>query len=203
MNDKAEIGERAVAELIAQLGRLAYGDGFSGGLTPAQWTALRYFARANRFSRTVSGFAEFHATTRGTASQTVKSLVAQGHLSRTRSEKDGRSARLDPTAKAHAILDDDPFESLVHAVRSLSPRPRTALAATLSRLLRQVAWERARRPFGMCPSCRHLQGDEYCSEGEPPFECGFVGEPLDWSELMQICVNFEPGRNPVTKRLSS
>jgi hypothetical protein len=31
--------------------------------------ALRFFARANSFSRTPSAFAEFQATTRGTASQ--------------------------------------------------------------------------------------------------------------------------------------
>ena len=70
------ISVRTLAELAAHLGRIAYGEGSEGsveGLTPAQRTALRYFSKANRFSRTVSAFAEFHATTRGTASQTVKS----------------------------------------------------------------------------------------------------------------------------------
>ena len=55
---------RAITELVVQLGRIAHGDGYTGGLTPAQWSALRYLSRANRFSRTVSAFAEFHATTR-------------------------------------------------------------------------------------------------------------------------------------------
>ena len=55
------MSERATAELIVHLGRIAQGDGFVAGLTPAQWTALRYFASANRFSRTPSAFAEFHA----------------------------------------------------------------------------------------------------------------------------------------------
>ena len=63
------------ADLVLQLGRAAYADCAAGGLTQAQWIAMRYFARANRFSRTVSGFADFHGTTRGTASQTIKSLV--------------------------------------------------------------------------------------------------------------------------------
>ena len=97
------MSERAVAELIVHLGRITHGNGFVVGLTPLQWTALRYFARANRFSPTPSAFAEFHGTTRGTASQTTKSLVAQGYLVRTRSEADGRSARLDLTDKARAI----------------------------------------------------------------------------------------------------
>jgi hypothetical protein len=48
--------ERTVAEMVIHLGRTVCRD---GGLTTAQWTALRYFSRANRFSRTISPFAGF------------------------------------------------------------------------------------------------------------------------------------------------
>ena len=48
---------RTTAEMMAYVGRLAQGEGFVRGLTNAQWTALRYFYRANRYSRTVSAFA--------------------------------------------------------------------------------------------------------------------------------------------------
>ena len=109
------INEHAIAELAAQLSRLVYGDAFIDGLTPAQWTALRFFSRANRFSRTVSAFAEFHATTKGPASQTVKSLVIKELIKRTRSKSDGRSARLDLTANGRALLKNDPFEILIRA----------------------------------------------------------------------------------------
>ena len=37
---------RALAELVEQVNRIVYGLGFSGGVNPAQWAALRYFARA-------------------------------------------------------------------------------------------------------------------------------------------------------------
>src|SRR6516165_1271169 len=59
-------------------------EGYDGELSPAQWMALRYFARANTFSRTPSAFAEFQATTRGTASQAIKALEAGGYLVRQR-----------------------------------------------------------------------------------------------------------------------
>jgi DNA-binding MarR family transcriptional regulator len=55
-------------------------EGYDGELSPAQWMALRYFARANSFSRNPSAFAEFQATTRGTASQAIKALEASGYL---------------------------------------------------------------------------------------------------------------------------
>ena len=86
MAGPVDVSSRTVAELVVQLGCLARGDGFVADLTLAQWTALRYFSRVNRFSRTVSAFAEFHGTTRGTASQTIKSLVQNDYLTRKRSK---------------------------------------------------------------------------------------------------------------------
>ena len=82
---------RETAELLLLVGRLVQAEGYDGELSPAQWMALRFFARANSFSRTPSAFAEFQATTRGTASQAIKALEAGGYLVRQRSQADGRS----------------------------------------------------------------------------------------------------------------
>ena len=130
---------RVIAELVLHLGRIASGEGLVKGLTSAQWTVLRYFARANRFSRMPSAFAAFHGTTRGTASQTIKNLETQGYLTRMRSEGDGRSARLDLTDKARAILVNDLFEALVRAADALPPGVRGHFANALQRILGQVA----------------------------------------------------------------
>src|SRR4030081_863672 len=92
--DEAIMSARETAELLLLVGRLVQTEGYDGELSPAQWMALRFFARANSFSRTPSAFAEFQATTRGTASQAIKSLEAGGYLIRQRSEADGRSGRL-------------------------------------------------------------------------------------------------------------
>src|SRR5713226_3036025 len=45
---------RETAELLLQVGRLVQAEGYDGELSPAQWMALRFFARANPFSRTPS-----------------------------------------------------------------------------------------------------------------------------------------------------
>ena len=39
---------RETAELLLQVGRLVQAEGYDGELSPAQWMALRFFARANR-----------------------------------------------------------------------------------------------------------------------------------------------------------
>ena len=94
-----------LAELLVHVGRSARGEeGGPARLTAAQWTALRFFARANRASRTPSAFASFQATTRGTASQTIKTLEARGLLARRRCEHDGRSVRFEVTEAGQDML---------------------------------------------------------------------------------------------------
>ena len=185
---------RIIAELILHLGRIASREALVEGLTPPQWAVFRYFARANRFSRTPSAFAAFHGTTRGTASQTIKNLETQAYLTRMRSAADGRSARLDLTDKARAILAHDPLEALVRAADVLAPGARGHFANGLHRMLGQVARERGTPPFGTCASCEHLEGDDCSREGQAPYGCGFVGEPLLLRELDELCINFVLGK---------
>jgi len=188
------MNSRAIAELVFHMGRIASGEGLAQGLTAAQWAALRYFAQANRFSRTPSAFAAFHATTRGTASQTIKSLETQGYLTRMRSEEDRRSVRLVLTEKARGILANDPFESLVRAADSLPPNIQGHFSNALQNMLGQVAQERGKPPFGTCTSCQYLESDSCRREGQTPYACGFTSEPLRLEELDGICIDFVPGK---------
>jgi DNA-binding MarR family transcriptional regulator len=201
MIGELEMNGRANAELVFHLGRIASGESLAEGLTAAQWAALRYFAQANRFSQTPSAFAAFHATTRGTASQTIKSLEIQGYLTRMRSEGDKRSVRLVLTEKARGILANDPFESLVRATESLPPGVQSHFASTLQRLLGHVTQEKCKPRFGVCTSCQHLESDGCSREGQSPYTCGFMSEPLFLEELDGVCVNFIQSK-PVTVKSS-
>ena len=182
-------GGRELAELAVQLGRAVYGESPQSGVTPAQWAALRYFARANRFSRTVSAFAQFHATTRGTASQTIKGLVTRGYLRRTRSERDGRSSRFDLTPRSRSLLTQDPLEHLVRRAAELAPSARQGAVSTLRQLLAGLARERAQALPGRCALCGHLGGATGAATG---WQCGLMQEPLAADELEQLCARFSP-----------
>ena len=176
-----------LAELVLQLSRAAYAECTAGGPTQAQWQALRFFARANRFSRNVTGFAEFHATTRGTASQTVKSLVEQGYLERIRSEKDGRSARFDLTTSARELLEDDPLEWVVRSAGQLSPEHTRQTVSCLRQLMATLARDKARPMTGVCSLCGHLN-----SRSDGTFQCGLMRESLAGNELQELCVRYQP-----------
>jgi DNA-binding MarR family transcriptional regulator len=175
-----------VADLVLQLGRAAYAGSMAGGLTQAQWVALRFFSRANRFSRTVSGFADFHATTRGTASQTVKSLVAKGFLVRHRSARDGRSARFDLTPLGRRRLDADPLEDVVRAVGRLTETRQSHLAAGLRAAVGELARSRCGGSTGVCRLCGHLEAD-----GAGGNRCRLLRESLRCDELGELCVRFD------------
>ena len=149
---------RETAELLLLMGRLVQAEGYRGELSPAQWMALRFFARANQFSRNPSAFAEFQATTRGTASQVIKVLEAGGYLVRQRSEADGRSVALRLTDKGKEAIARDPFEALVRAVDSLDPEEQTAMHRALRRVLTTVAASGEHRHFGICQDCEY---DDY------------------------------------------
>ncbi len=175
-----------LAERFVHLARLAQG-GNDGGLTPAQWTALRYFARANRFSRTPSAFSEFHATTRGTASQTLKSLVAQGLLRKIANENDGRSTRLELTPAGWAKLAEDPLVDFEACIADLPERAREALADVLARLAPMLARKRTAPQFGPCDECAHRD-----TSAPGPAWCRCAQMLLDESEAKALCADFAP-----------
>lgn len=177
--------------MIARLGRLSQGQ--ECGLTAAQWTALRYFSRANPSSRTLSAFADYHATTRGTASQTVKSLVTQGLLTRTASKSDRRSARFDLSERGRVVYAQDRFEDLVRAIAELPQNLQADLHAALERVTCRMACERHRPPFGTCRNCLHFEETAHRDDNVTDYFCRVEDKPIAESRLEEICIHYAPG----------
>lgn len=178
-------GTGHTAELVVHLARLVHGAASDPSLTPAQWTALRYFAGANRFSRTPSAFSEFNATTRGTASQTVKSLITLGLLERHANAADGRSALIAVTEAGRLKLADDPLADLMRCIELLPVAQQQAFAQTLSHLAGAMARMRAAPTFGTCGDCGH------CDTSQPGNAyCRCTQTNLSQGEMATLCVDF-------------
>ena len=45
----------------------------------------------------------------------------------------------------------------------------------------------------------HLEGDGCSQEGQAPYACGFMSEPLLLKELNEVCINFVPGKPAAMK----
>ena len=173
-----------IAELLVYLGRAARGTDAGSNLTAAQWTAMRFFARANQLSRTPSAFASFNATTRGTASQIIKSLMQRGYLVRHQAVDDRRSVRLDLTHSGQAIMHLDPLNNLTEAIDQLKGKLRAALRQALPALAGELAKIRGTVAFGTCGDCRHFSCCDAVSY------CACVDAELAPADLGCLCVNF-------------
>ena len=137
-NTRYRFSARTTAELMAQILRLANGAAFAGGLNPAQWNALRYLADAVPESRTVTAFAQYHATTSGTASQTVAALVRKGLVERLPELGDRRRNRLELTSAGHDLLQGDPLGTIATAIAAQPAESQEALAKGLEATLRTL-----------------------------------------------------------------
>ena len=138
MRSDPKLSTRGLARLIEQVGKAAYNLGFTPGLNPAQWAALRYFDEATLERRTVTGFAQFQGTTKGTASQTVAALVRKGYLKRMGDKQDRRAHRLVLTDESQTLLRGDPLQQLSNALESLQQEERWALAVSMEKVLHQL-----------------------------------------------------------------
>lgn len=183
---------RALAAALKHLARLSEPDAGGGGLTANQWTALRYFAQANRFSRTVSAFAAYNATTRGTASQTVKALEGMGLLTRTRFDRDARSARIDLTPAGWLQLAEDPALALTQALANLPATLRAQLDRAVDRLTCWVAATREHNAFGTCHACRHLETVADTTARTSGYYCRMLAAYLEVDDLNALCAVYAP-----------
>jgi DNA-binding MarR family transcriptional regulator len=97
-----------IAAALEQLVRLQFSQSFRHGLKPAQWHALRYFATAPEEERTVTAFARHRASTMGTASTTISTLVRKGYLARDYGQGVPRNRGLHLTEAGNKLLREDP-----------------------------------------------------------------------------------------------
>lgn len=171
------------AHLIERLARLARAGGFAAGLNPAQWEALRYLERANRFSRTPAALAEFFATSRGTVSQTLIALEAKGLIAKTQNTRDARSVALALTDAGRRMLTNDSERAFAADLEAGGAAP--AIAAALEDALRLVLARRGGKPFGVCKTCRHFR------KGEAAHRCALLDETLSPQDAEAICAEME------------
>lgn len=176
-----------IAELLVHLGRAARSEDGRSDLTAAQWTCLRFFARANASTRTPSGFASFQSTTRGTASQIIKTLEGRGLIARSRSATDGRSSRFDLTEAGHAMLERDPLRDMIEVISKLAVDERSGFLETLSRIAFTISDVREVPAFGTCHDCSHFTPLGECGQSG---YCACMAAELAADETTKLCASF-------------
>ena len=186
--------EFGIAELVDRLGRISHALQFTGGLNPAQWEALRFLARANRYSRTPTALAEFLGTTKGTVSQTLIALESKGYVRRTRGRIDRRSVDMWLTEEGREMLRNDPI-GLIGRVGDDLPLPvRQALTDGMDSLLNSLNNAQRHPVFGICSNCSYCLRAGGQSRSAAPCYCGLADDPLTEEDTHLICIDFVPAQ---------
>lgn len=194
---------RETIELLVQASRIWYFEGVRLGLRDREWMALRFLARANRFSRTPSALASFVRTTRATASQVVKVLEKKGYLERTPSSEDKRSVTLCVTPAGDKLLKNDPINYLVNSVTALDVESRASLGNAVRRMLDGLETTEYRLDAHVCGECTFLaESGVGTDKASADFACRFFRGPISPSETELLCVRFERRRErpPIVER---
>lgn len=168
--------------LIERLVRIRASDEWSDEINPPQFAALSYLARANRFSRAPSQVAGFMLSTRGTVSQTLKTLARKALISETRSGHDKRWITYSVTEKGRKLVERQTLMDEV--IGQLDEETISSLEAGLGRLVRKTLKARGNRPFGICHECKYHR-----KSGSGGY-CQLLDENLAPEETHQICHEF-------------
>ncbi|RLJ41324.1 MarR family transcriptional regulator [Litoreibacter meonggei] len=172
-----------IRELINRLTRLDAATAWGGDLNPTQRAVLDYLGRANRFSRSPSHVAEYLGSTRGTVSQSFKSLVQKGYVTERRSKLDKRAISFELTETGNAVASAQ--NPLTIALADYPEGEKDNLLASLRGVLGAMLSQNKSRPFGICSSCMH---HETTSNGG---YCRLLSKPLLPFETHQICYEHE------------
>ena len=180
-----------IAELVDRIGRIARGAQFSSGLNPAQWEALRFIARANRYSRSPGALACYLGATRGTVSQTLITLESKGYITRTKCGDDRRAVTIDLTDAGREMIANDPLCLVLRAADGLGCEAQSQLADGLEGLVRAVQEAKDMPEFGPCQSCAYFQPDADGKIEGGSCHCALTDEPILCEETSKICVEFK------------
>lgn len=171
-------------DLIERLGRIVTNAGHTHGLKPAQWEALRYLSRANRFSRTPGALTAYLGATKGTVSQTLMSLERAGLIAKRADPADRRSVHVDLTAAGRQRLALDETGAIRHAFSMLPAQQQQQFDTALRGLIRNRLALSGGRPFGVCRACRHFAADAH---GSGLHHCRLLDERLTATDADEIC----------------
>lgn len=170
--------------LLNRLARLDAGEGWSSDLNPAQRAAMEYLSIANRFSRSPSHVANYLNTTRGTMTQTLKTLKRKGYISEGRSDNDKRLITYELTDTGRKVAAQPNI--VLQAIAAQSQESLDVIENDLARILRKTIAAGGQKPFGVCRDCRYFK-----QQSVGGF-CDLLSVNLSVTESKQTCHEQDP-----------
>lgn len=192
-SDDEEVSGEMIVWPLERLSRLMRACEHDDGLNPAQWEALRYLSRANRFSNSPGALTLYLGATKGTISQTVMALERKGYITKAARPGEKRSVTLSLTPKGAEAMAGDPWKKLSEACGDLGNKTRRRLAKGLRELLEAELQRGRHKSFGLCGTCRFFREKGRDKDNAGPHHCMLLDVPLSTADSARICVEHERG----------
>lgn len=189
---KTEAEGSGMVYALERLSRLMRAAEFGDGLNPAQWEALRYLGRANRFSNSPGALTRYLGATKGTISQTVKALERKKLIAKAERPGEKRSIVLTLTEAGRQMMAKDPWSALAPSIEALGGKTKRRMDKGVAELLAQEISRHSAPSFGACATCRFWRADGRTDDAKGPHLCMLYDEPITVAETMQICIAHEP-----------
>jgi DNA-binding MarR family transcriptional regulator len=187
---------RETVELLIQAAGACHVLDDRRGLRDREWKALRFLARANRFSRTPTAVAIYIDSTRATATQIIKTLEDLAYVVRKPAPRDKRSVMLCVTSQGEKLLaQHDPISGMANAIATLNEDDRLNLRNALNEILSRIDAPRVETHTGRCSDCIFLRKgpDARTAKGRAntEFRCRLYRAQLAADETELLCTSFE------------
>jgi DNA-binding MarR family transcriptional regulator len=186
-DEDEEIDGRMIVWPLERLARLMRAREHGEDLNPAQWEALRFLSRANRFSNSPSALTRYLGATKGTVSQTLIALERKGYVTRALREGAKKSISLTLTEKGKAAVTHDPWSDLGQAAEDLGGKTKRRLHRGLTELLEQELKRSGHASFGVCSTCRFFRERGRSDDAKGPHLCMLFEEALSEDDALKIC----------------
>ena len=186
-SDDDETGDgRMIAWPLERLARVMRAREHEDGLNPAQREALRYLARANRFSATPGALTRYLGATKGTISQTLMTLERKGLIAK--AARDARAVRLSLTDRGREMLARDPWTELAADAEELGGKTRRRTQRGLEELLARELKRAGLASFGVCSGCRFFREKGRDGDAGGPHLCMLFEAALTAEDAGRICI---------------
>jgi DNA-binding MarR family transcriptional regulator len=186
-----EFSTHDIVALLERLARLVRAREHASDLNPAQWEALRYLARCNRFSNAPAALTRYLSATKGTVSQTLIALERKGYVSKSPRPGEARSVVLSLTEEGMQKLGQDPWADIAPMVATIKPKTLQRFASGAEKLVNQIIKARGLPGFGACASCRYFREGGAPDDVKGKHWCLQFEEPITKTEADRICASHE------------
>jgi DNA-binding MarR family transcriptional regulator len=184
--------DESPVQALERLTRLVRAGEHTGDLNPAQWGALRYLSRCNRFSNSPAALTRYLGATKGTISQSLIALERKGLVEKSPRSGEARSVALTLTPAGESRLAEDPWAVIDTLLGQAGGKGRKKFAAVLGDLLEALTVSRGLPSFGVCASCRYFREGGAPDEVKGKHWCLKFEEPVTKTESEKICASHDP-----------